>query len=318
MGTDSLDKILGIVCSVFDAYSSVLFLPDENSKDYYLAAKFSLGDKIRADTVISPGKGLAGWILRNRKPLLINNFDRKRSRPGYYDSDEEKKIKAFMGCPLRSGDGALCLDSKRTYCFSDKDQKILDLFSGLIAEMCAGALRDEQSLTEQRLYASLKVIYGLRKQFPRWPAFLRRFLELLSNATGFEHCFLAARGERGKSYFLEGQNQDIFSDKKQHKLKFPIKSGLIGWVFNNDAPVCTGEKGSRSTEKFVFGKNVESPPFKSVVCLPLIIHKRTRGVLVLAHKSPIDIPPEVKVFMEMAADHLALFLENLYLKNRLT
>jgi GAF domain-containing protein len=56
---------------------------------------------------------------------------------------------------------------------------------------------------------------------------------------------------------------------------------------------------------------------KSVICLPLVVHKRTRGVLVLADENGRDIDGTLKRFAVTIADYLALFLENLYLKNRL-
>ena len=70
MTANSLEKhILSIVCSVFDAYSAVLFLPDEEGEAHYLSAAFSLGDKISPDVSILPGRGLVGWIIRNRQPM---------------------------------------------------------------------------------------------------------------------------------------------------------------------------------------------------------------------------------------------------------
>jgi GAF domain-containing protein len=51
--------------------------------------------------------------------------------------------------------------------------------------------------------------------------------------------------------------------------------------------------------------------------LPLIVHKKTRGVLVLGDLHVVAINDELKIFVQMVAEYLALFLENLYLKNKL-
>lgn len=318
MANDLLEIITSVVCSVFDAYSSVLFLPDDNSMEFRVAAHFSLGDKVDRETVISPGKGLVGWIIRNKRPLLINDFDRKRNRLGYYKSKEEDFIKAFMGCPLRNGEGALCLDSKRTYSFSEKDQKILDLFSILIAKLQSDACLLERNLAERSMFQSLKAVHELRHLHPRWSEYLRRFLDLTAGAAGFEYAFLAARDERGESYFLEGFNKEPPNAGERFRSRFPIKSGIIGWVFNNQSPVYADEKNPGPAGASLFGKEVRAPKFGSVVCLPLRIHKRTRGVFVLADPAALSLGEETKTYLEMAADDLALFLENLYLKNRLT
>ncbi|SKA71512.1 GAF domain-containing protein [Desulfobaculum bizertense] len=316
MGTNSLNKLLAIVCSVFDAYSTVLFLPDKNSSEYILGAQFSLGNEIREDLRLAPGQGLVGWMIRNRKPLLINNFDRKRSRLGYYTGDEELKVKAFMGCPLKTGEGALCVDSRRSYNFSDKELKILDMFSGLACDISDGLTQVEQDLVEHRFYRSLQQIQGLRRQCPHWSVFLKAFLEIVSEATRFPVCFLAARDERGEGYFIEGSSQEIF-DAKSLERKYSMKSGLVGWVFSNRQAVCSGESVCSAVGQTLLGKDAALPLCKTFICLPLLIHKKARGVLVLAHPEAMEINCATKGFAEMATDHLTLFLENLYLKSRI-
>lgn len=316
MGNDSLENLLSIVCSVFDAYSTLLFLPDENGGDYYLRAQFSLGDDIREGMTIAPGQGLVGWILRDRKPLFINNFDRKRSKLGYYANDEETQVKAFMGCPLQKTGGALCVDSRRSYSFSDKDQRILQLFAGLVCDIHTGASKAEKELEEHRFYQSLKVIHGLRKEFPRWDTFLQNFLDIVSHTTRFSHCFLAVRDDTGEGYFIEGTNAPVLADSNRPN-RFPIKSGLVGWVFNNGQSVVSGDGETNGVPQPLLGKNSGAPAFRGSICVPLIIHRRTRGVLVLANPEPMEIIQPVKDFVEMATDHLALFLENLFLKSKL-
>ena len=327
MPTESacLDSLLSIICSVFDAYSAVLFLPEagqvEGAKEEFtIAACFSLGDDVDRGTVITPGKGLVGWIIRNRKPLLINNFDTKRSHLGYYPAKKESRIKAFMGAPLAAGRGALCMDSMRTYSFSDKEQKILGLFASLAADIRNSSCRLADDMTEQRFYQHLQLISGLRRRFPRWDVFLAQFLELMAQATGFDHCFLAARDETGSAYFLEGRNRDIFAQADMHSARFPMGGGLIGWVFNNGSPVYFGESDAKpgGGKPLFGGKEVRAPAMKSFVCLPLVMHKKTRSVLVLAHPDPRPVPPAMRTFVEMAVDNLGLFLENLYLKTRVS
>lgn len=314
---DCLHSLLGIICSVFDAYSTVLFLPGPGSGEYRLAARFSLGDDIDSGTVIEPGQGLVGWIIRNKRPLRIANFDQKRSRLGYYrNKDEEKKIKAFMGCPLKGGEGALCLDSKRTYSLSDKDLKILDLFSALAADMQRSELETAQSLTEHRYYHGLRLLSGLRVRFPKWAEYLRHYLDLLSHTTGLSHAFLAVRGDRD-TYVLEGYNRPVFEDPAQHAAAFPAKSGLIGWVLANTRPVFSDEAEARTASSALFGVPLGHPSFATLACLPLFISRKTRAVLVLGGETPVPLDEDLRSFLEMAADHLAVYLENLHLRSRL-
>jgi len=312
-----LDQILCIVCNVFDAHSSVLLLPAGKER-YRIASFFSLSDAIAKDATITLGTGLAGWIIRNDKPLLINNFDRAKGRLGYYISGEEKEIRAFMGCPLEQGLGVLCLDSKRTYSFSDKDQKILHQFAKLVDTLVLEFHRLAAGSTEQRYYQGLKLLNELRGKFSSWLAYLAKFLDILAEITQFSHCFLAVRDEHGRFFSVEGSNRELILGSDSLNLQFPLENGLVGWVFRNGTPVFAGKKDLTSPSTSLLGPNVPLPAFTSVACVPLMIYKRTRGVLVIASVTPQSISQELRAFMHIVATNLSYFLENLYLRNRLT
>ncbi len=309
------NRILGLVCSVFDAYSAVLFLPD--SKDQFqLVSFFSLGDNILTNSCLRPGQGLVGWILKNNEPLLLNDFDRQGDGLGYYSPEAESKIKAFMGCPLSQGQGALCLDSKNTYSFSGKDQKILHQFVQLIEALRDDVYQQRFNEQEQNFYTCLKMIRALKSKTPKWSAFLDNLLKLLSEHTRFTYTFFASRDERGEGFFLEGWNRPLFSTAENHKRKFNINSGMIGWVFRHHTPISTADKDTAALGTPVFDKRYKAPNFQSVICLPLVVHMRTRGVLVIADEGKRPISRELKNFLLIIADQLALFLENLYLRNK--
>lgn len=312
-----LDQILCIVCNVFDAHTSVLFLQMGEDR-YRINSFFSLSDSITKDTVITTGSGLAGWIIRNGKPLLINNFDRAKGHLGYYPLGEEASVRAFMGCPIDHGMGVLCLDSKRTYSFSDKDQKILHQFSKLIGTLVMEFRRLAAGVSEQRFYHGLRLLSELRSKASSWLSYLTHFLRILSEITGFSHCFLAVRDERGSFFSVEGSNRELILGSDDLNLQFPVENGLVGWVFRNGAPVFAGKKELSSPATSLLGPNVPLPSFGSVACVPLTIYKRTRSVLVLASTSPQPITGELRDFLGMVAANLSCFLENLYLRNRLT
>ena len=78
----TVDDILVIICNVFDAYSVVLFVKD-GSGSCRLVSSFSLGDSIDDKVKITPEQSLAGWILKEGQPLIIDNFDQKKNFLSY-------------------------------------------------------------------------------------------------------------------------------------------------------------------------------------------------------------------------------------------
>lgn len=321
MHHSNYDRILGILCSVLDAYSAALFLPVANNRDaedglHYIASAFSLGNQLDYNADIVEGKGLVGWILRNREPLLVSNFDQRQNHLGYYTNNEEQSIKAFMGCALPGGLGALCVDSKRQYSFSEKDQKMLHLFADLIAQLETETGGREDRRTRLKYYAALRTIYALRHQYSRWAEFLRHFLDLMATMTGFSYCLLCTRDSGGESYSVEGENSPLLLGQGGKAPSYPMSHGIVGWVFRNSSQIRSdGPDGSPETP--LVGNGGTLPPFQTVLALPLVIQRKTRGVLCLAHDVPIDITQTTEDFCSMAAEHLSLFLENLYVKCRL-
>jgi GAF domain-containing protein len=275
-----------------------------------------LGNSLDFSAEIREGMGLAGWILRHREPLLVANFDRRKNRLGYYAGNEEQHIKAFMGCALPDAEGALCVDSKRQYSFSEQDQKMLHLFADLVARL--GKTMDDSMENRQilRCYAGLRAVYDLRKRHSRWAEFLRRYLELMSGLTGFSYALLCTRSPDGKSYSVEGENRDRLLRAGGQSPFFPMSSGVVGWVFRNGAPL-HGNGVDGLSETPLLGRAAGLPQFRTVSALPLVIQRRTRGVLCLAHEAPLRVGGAMQDFICMAAGHMALFLENLFIKSRL-
>jgi transcriptional regulator with GAF, ATPase, and Fis domain len=308
--------LLGLLCSIFDAYSAVLFLGPAGSDKHELAASFSLGDSIQENKVLEPGQGLVGWVIKNNQPLLVTDFERQSDGLEYY-KDSSVRIKSFMGCPLKDGTGVLCLDSKNAYSFGPKQQKILHQFVQLIETLLEDENRRQTVSSRHHYYDCLQEIRVLPKRYPRWSAFLEAFLQLLSGCTEFSYCFFASRDKTGNGYYLEGWNQSLFNKEEVHRRRFDTDTGLIGWVFRNQCFVSTQECEKNPSAFPVFEKKIKGPSFQSVICLPLSVNGKTRAVLVLADEDKKTIDEELKNFLEFVSEHLALFLENLYLKNKL-
>lgn len=317
MNAPTLEKqVLSIICSVFDAHSAVLFLPEEEGDACRLADAFTLGEAIPQEVVIRPGGSLVGWIISTRTPMLEPNLDQLRSNLnlGYYDDGVEASIKAFMGCPVPGG-GALCVDSKRQYSFSDKDQKILQLFAELIARLQVSRGGQELSGDIPRYFAELGVIQDLRFRYRRWPRFLENFLRTVRDATGFDYCAFASIEASGDRYCVEAESARLLLTDGA-PLCLPVGSGIVGMAFLNDQPVFAESSGGNPVSA-LFGKVEGMPEFQTAVCLPVVVNKSTRGVLCLAHTESAEINEGMRSFVRQAVDHLALFLENLYLRTRL-
>lgn len=311
-------ELLGLVASVFNAYSVVLFLPDaagdkDGSQAAVLAASFSLGNKIIPDVRMEPGQGLVGWILRSRQPLMVPGFDGQHSNLDYYADGDEAEIKAFMGCPLLTG-GALCVDSKTQNAFTDKEHKILQLFAGAIDSLQRSSGEAAAMGDIPGYFSRLGIIEDLRFRHKHWSDYIASYLSCLAEGTGFDYCSFASVNVPGESYCIEAENQPLLVHGAEPFFQ-AMNNGLAGWVFRNGQPVVhTGEDGRAPS---LFGTSENLPEFAAVACLPVLINKATRGVISLGHTKPHPVDETMRTFLNQAVGHLSLYLENMYLRARL-
>ncbi|SHN69652.1 GAF domain-containing protein [Desulfovibrio litoralis] len=317
------EQILGILCSVLEGYSAVIFLPsidasgvpifnrDSTENEFSINAWFSLGDSIDCTSRVKTGNGLVGWIVRSQEPLLIQNYDRRKNSLGYYLRNADQSIKAFMGCPLKGGIGALCLDSKRQYSFSEKDQKILQLFSELISDIYIQNNNQGRYQEDASYYLALSKILQLRGNVTSWEEHISKILSYTLEATGFSYASFCVTDSAQERYFIECEVPKLVSDSN-NSLEFPINMGLVGWVFRNNNPVHHGGLESAPAAP-MYGKGT-SAYFQSLILLPVTYHKKVQAVFCLASPNHLDITEKMKNFAGMVADQLGLILENIFLK----
>lgn len=311
-----LDKLMGTICNVFEAYSSVLFLK-ERGTIYKIASFFSLGDNIDINIDVTEESAIIGWIIKTEKTLIINDFSREKRRLCYYLKGEEQYIKSFMGLPLPQKKGVICVDSKKSYVFTTKHEKNLAFFGELIAQYVdeRRKLLERESL--ENYHNALKLVLSLKERFPKWDEYLKELLKVLAEYTGFKYCIFASRDERGTGYYLERINEPIRGLENTFGKKFNVDEGLVGWVFKNNRAIilsCDTEKKSLYT---IFGKRLSGDEFRSIICLPLIVSQKTRGVFIFLDHQHKEIDGPLSDFFKVLIEYKSIFLENLYLKNKL-
>lgn len=308
-----LEAILALAARVFKAYSVVLFEVVGTDQNAHMLAAYSLGNHIDQHAVITPGRGLVGWILRNDSPIFIGTIDENHAYLGYYEESWEPDICSFLGCPLPGG-GILCIDSRERHAFSPEQQKLIAVFADMLSQVKDFDQSGNTSAAEESVFlAALETMADLRRNYSGWKSYIGQLLPVLIEASGFGHAVFASRPEGSTNYIVEGEYPALLL-KNGAPEALSIHNGIIGWVFRNEESLYSeGTSGPMP----LYGKREGIPNFEAVLCVPVRMEKTVCGVLCLADENRHPISEARRTFVNLAAEDLGRLLEVLTLRYRL-
>ena len=138
--TVELDQLLKIIIEltikVLKADEASLMLFDDERKLYIAAASYDLGEEIKKKTRLAIGERIAGWVAKERQPLLLYNG--LQNDPRFKDIEgQRKEIKSSMVFPLEGKTDMLgILNINRVNideCFTENDMRKSSIFTSQIA-----------------------------------------------------------------------------------------------------------------------------------------------------------------------------------------
>jgi transcriptional regulator with GAF, ATPase, and Fis domain len=300
-----VDELIKLLCNCLEAFTSALFLVNEKRDSLILSSFYSLSKNIISHASIGFEEGLVGWIAKNQKPVTVKSFDRDTTSLGYYSTNED--IKSFMGVPLRTK-GVLCVDSKKTYVFTEKDQKILMGFGDLIHE---ALIMDEvvyEESTNSDFFQTLLSIEEIWKAKEGIQTGLIDILSLCSDRLKIPVVVIVEplEGEREFS-ILQGVGLGNFNFPQR---RFARGKGLLDWVFKYNKPLILNEFHSYSGKSFVFSEDEQLEKVKSLCLLPFSTQGNVTGVLCLFSFEENTFDKYRKEHLFFLSDLIGLILQN--------
>ncbi len=135
MLNERLFNIVETIRSTIHPYTVILYLIDSDMK---LRGREILSNSewIDMDKPLSSDDPYIGWILKNKKSMLLNEIKDEIKGIPYYTRNEG--IKSFMAVPaLRENDivGIICVDSLEVQAFTDEHTKLLTVISNQIIDL---------------------------------------------------------------------------------------------------------------------------------------------------------------------------------------
>ena len=287
-----LDLCTNTTVEVLEAKMGFIFLVDEKSHQLFLGsmAKFEnegvrpqnspSGGSVkivkRGELRLEQGKGLAGWVVKNKKPLLVNDVDTKEllSNPIYEDCGF--KVKSILCVPLLMKDRIIGIiqvcNKRKDGLFSREDQHLLVSFAVHAAIAIENAKLYQEVAEKERMKKELEIAHRLQTSL------------LPDNPPQVKGYQIAAMSVPAKE--VGGDFYD-FIDVAHNKIGL-----VIGDVAGKGLPAALFMALSRS---FLRAQAIGNLEAKTVMerTNRLIAHDAREGMFVTAFYAILDIPGKV-------------------------
>jgi sigma-B regulation protein RsbU (phosphoserine phosphatase) len=152
---DLLDELLDRVREVLRADTAAVLLIDSAAKELVATAAKGIEDEVRQGSRIPVGRGFAGQIAAERRPVIIDNVDEANVlNPVLL----RKGIRSLLGVPLVAGGtllGVLHTGTLRPRKFTGADAELLQMAADRAALAIQSLLSDTERRTARELQRSL-------------------------------------------------------------------------------------------------------------------------------------------------------------------
>ena len=161
--TLDLDRVLDLIIQkavqIVEAERGSLMLFDYKKEELYIKSSIGLSKKTVSTVRIAPEEGIAGWVFKEGKPLLVKKGGKDPRFKKFENVDEE--LKSIISVPLKIKDqviGVINVDNRRKGDFFNKDDlRLLSIF----ANQAAIAIQNAQLHQEIKQLAITDDLTGL-------------------------------------------------------------------------------------------------------------------------------------------------------------
>ncbi len=148
-----LENIAEKIKKYLDCEEASIFLYNKEREELYFETATGSSQSELKKIIIKKGEGAAGWIAENCKNLIINDPGKDNRFENLIDEKTKFKTKSILGAPIISNSeliGVVEAINKRSDIFSDRDEKILDIFSSYISIPLQNAILFRKTVRESK------------------------------------------------------------------------------------------------------------------------------------------------------------------------
>lgn len=132
-----LAHIVAVAVDLSGSEAASILLVDEANQQLYFQAASNMADLPMIRGMVVPSEGsLAGWVVQNRQPVIVNDVQKDRRHDESVDEKTRFSTSSLMGIPLVTKDktiGVLEVLNKIDGPFTSEDQEVMTILGALAA-----------------------------------------------------------------------------------------------------------------------------------------------------------------------------------------
>ena len=278
-----LNQLVELTGNASNAFTIALYRVCLDDNILVLRHHVSLSSNFDSEAKISFGEDPIGTVAQSKRPYLEENFEQNSTNLCIYKKQED--LKSFLALPVvhKKLEGVLVIDSKESYSFPAKQQKII---TGLANQM-AWYLNQEKkgTLGEEPPESLSRDLISYCRFIAESPE-KSRVMERLTNVppsilTCDAYAIILFNSKKiGKILKYRGFN------KNAAKISIHLGKGLVGSCAKNQCPIILRNTANRHA--VIFGMEEEKEPFLSLMVAPIAFNNQLYGVVACGSNSAVS------------------------------
>lgn len=324
---DAAPKVLESICTYLSWQFSALWAVSSQRSDLQLVTYWRDPDSDGASEFESaslqpsydPGVGFPGQVMANKKPLWINDFGQE-SFPRSPVAARGNLHSAF-GFPIMLGDGVLGIIELFAEEIREPDAAMLKTLSAIGNQI--GQFIDRKN-NQQELVAALDREHDARLEAERLTTQLSALQRITNAALGHLTVDLVMSESLNRIrevinvdtvaiLLLEPEGNELVAwaaqgleEEVERGVRIPVGKGFAGRVVAQMRPLIIGD----ISQADVLNPLLREKGIKSLLGVPLLVEGRATGVLHVGKMQLTTFTEDDVKLLELAADRIALAVEN--------
>jgi diguanylate cyclase (GGDEF)-like protein len=301
----SVHYALDLLRRTLDLNTAVLLWLNDSGTHLRISELSTTSEEVREAPFLA-GDGVLGAVIARREIVSLHDLKPSYKVP-YYDGP--CPVRALLAIPvLEEGNlrGVLAIDRTENRAFTPHEEEL----AGQAARHCLRAIQNERvfiqleraKVEQGKLYRAARSLSDARTEKDVLDAAVRSAREIAS----FDFAAVTIFDEAARMHEVVAANGDI---EDLVGARFAPNAGLVSMVVQNRCALpYRGEFDG--AHQVVLTRRFPWPKVPSLLVLPLVLHDRALGTLILGAKRHHAFGEAARPTLEVLASHLATSLSN--------